>query len=135
MTNLKYKRSRAREQKLVNELKEMGWYATRTPGSKSPVDVVALRPTRCGHADHYQVKLIQIKTSEKLTAIKTEYKVVELPFLANIEFIHYPAKTKNHYAKLKLRKAKAGSRVLPAKRVSKRVDTKRANARTTGKHK
>lgn len=54
MANSKYARSAGRERQTVHEHRRQGWFAVRTPGSKSAVDVVALR--------HGECHLIQIKT-------------------------------------------------------------------------
>lgn len=122
--NRNYLRSRSREQRLVNEYRSRGWYATRTPGSKSPVDVIAMRPAPCGIASHYEVELIQIKVSEGLKSKNEHFFVAELPFPANVKLARFPVKSKKYHAKYTVHKTKKGNRIPH----TKRSGTKRVGA-------
>lgn len=106
MPNKNYVRSRAKEQQLVNKYRELGWYATRTPQSKTPVDVLALRPTKCGHADHFEVEFNQFKVSENRVNEKVEVRVEDIPFPANVIWRFVPIKSKEWLAKRRKIKAK-----------------------------
>lgn len=95
MPNKNYLRSRARETKVKNEFQSKGYYAIRAAGSKGVADVVAIKPSDCGHGEHFDVRFIQIKVSENLRKEKTIFKTEEVPFgLINVEYMKFPVKSK-----------------------------------------
>ena len=58
MPNNSYLRSAAKERSIVNDLREQGYWAARSAGSKSPWDVWAFHPLSG------EVRLIQVKTKK-----------------------------------------------------------------------
>ncbi len=58
MPNNSYIRGRAREQKLVNSLRKLGWTAVRSAGSHSSVDVWAYNPIT------KQLRMYQLKSKK-----------------------------------------------------------------------
>lgn len=66
MTN--YRKGANRERQLARELEAAGWTVTRSAGSRSPHDLVAIRPARLfgGTATGIcEVYLVQVKTDER----------------------------------------------------------------------
>ena len=72
----------------------MGWFSTRTPGSKTPVDVLAIKPAVCGIENHYEVLFHQFKVSENRVGEKLVPKIEGIPFLVNILWHLVPIKSK-----------------------------------------
>jgi hypothetical protein len=90
MPNQSYIYSRNKENEIKQQYEEDGWFSLRTRGSKSPVDVLALRPSACGHGDHFEVKFIQIKTSRNLKKDKQTIKVEDSTCgKINVEYLYY----------------------------------------------
>lgn len=116
MPNLNYTRSRSKEQELVNKYKKDGWFSTRTPGSKTPVDVLALKPTNCGHPSHFEVVFHQFKVSENRVNAKETVKVEDIPFPVNILWHMLPVKSKKWLGERKAAKIKKS--VLRPKKLS-----------------
>jgi len=56
-----YKKGYYYERKVLNELKKAGWDAWRTPASKSPIDIIAIRPL----FGELKIRLIQVKSISK----------------------------------------------------------------------
>lgn len=110
MPNKGYTRSRAKEQQLVNKYRELGWYATRTPGSKTPVDVLAIKPAHCTDPSHFEVLFHQFKVSENRVNEKIEPKVEDIPFPVNIMWHMVPIKSKEWLAKRRKVKVAASNR-------------------------
>ena len=54
-----YRRGADFERKVVNDYKARNWYASRTPGSKSPIDIIAFRDG--------EVHIIQCKLTGRIT--------------------------------------------------------------------
>ena len=97
--NLNYKRSRLRENQLKKSLEKEGYYTVRAAGSKGIADLVAIKPTSCGNAFHFEVRFIQIKVSENLRSIQESFKVEDSPCgMINVEYIKYPVKSKKWHA-------------------------------------
>lgn len=96
MPNLNYKRSRSREYKVFHDLQENGYLAFRTAGSHGFADVVGIKATDCGHADHFQVRFIQIKVSKNLKKPIVKMKV-EPTIIGdvNLEWLEFPVKERN----------------------------------------
>lgn len=106
MPNLSYQRSRRREYQVKDQFEKDNWFAIRASGSHGIADVVAIRPTKCGHPDHFEVKFIQIKTSKYLKNDSKTIKVEETPFgSVNVEYFNYasinPKRTKMERDKAK----------------------------------
>ena len=59
----KYKIGYYYERKTVQSLRKAGWDAWRTPASKTPIDVVAIKPDKI--TGKILIKLIQIKATSK----------------------------------------------------------------------
>lgn len=75
MTNEKYKQGYALENKLVNYLKDCGWFATRSAGSHSCADVIGITPN--GVTYLFQCKST-LKLQADLTSIFNSDRVQEL---------------------------------------------------------
>lgn len=106
MGNLNYKRSRARELKIKNDLEKEGYYTIRAAGSKGLADVIAIKPANCKNS-HYIVRFIQVKVSEKLRNEKIVFKKEKAPFgMINTEYHKFPVKTKKWHAHTKKLKSK-----------------------------
>ena len=101
--NRNYLRSRSREQQVKLQLEKEGWLAVRAAGSKGIADVIAIRPKptgKCFAPTHYEVKLVQIKVSERLNEATITVDSVETPIgYVNLELWKFPVKTKNYYAR------------------------------------
>ena len=104
MPNINYARSRAKEQQLVRELREQGWFAVITPASKTKIDVLAIKPIEC--QDHYQVMFHQFKVSENRVNEKEEIKVENIPFPVPVLWHMVPVKSKKWLAGRREQKAK-----------------------------
>ena len=59
-----YRRGADFERKVVNDYKARGWYASRTPGSKSPIDIIAFRAG--------EVHIIQCKLTGRMSGAAKE---------------------------------------------------------------
>lgn len=81
MPNNKYLRSVKKERELVNKYRADGWTSARTAGSKSPIDVFAMRPPQ-EPGGVGEIRFIQIKTKKGARGWKQLNKVV---FKANVE--------------------------------------------------
>ncbi len=106
MGNINYQRSRVHELKLVNKYRDLGWFSTRTPGSKTPVDCLAIKPAKCGDGNHYEVLFHQFKVSENRVNEKSTIKVENIPFPANILWHYVPIKSLKWKAKRKIQRDK-----------------------------
>ena len=73
MPNKNYERGRRFEYRCKRELEARGWYVWRTPGSKSPADLIALK------APDWTV-LIQCKTTERGVTKKARQELCELAY-------------------------------------------------------
>jgi Holliday junction resolvase len=63
----RYEFGAEKERKIVKELRESGWFATRTPKSGTPIDVIAIRVNPFNKLP--EVLLIQVKASKSGNAI------------------------------------------------------------------
>ncbi|MBK9272888.1 MAG: hypothetical protein IPM48_14990 [Saprospiraceae bacterium] len=100
MPNKNYIRSRNREIMLANKFYKEGWYSIRAAGSKGNADVIAIRPAKCSNPNHFEVKFIQVKVSQKLKNKSIVHKVEEAPFgMINVEYRKYPVKSGAWYKK------------------------------------
>jgi hypothetical protein len=99
--NKNYIRSRVRETNVKHFFEKKGWFCVRAAGSKGIVDIICIKPPKdCMYPDHYEVKLIQIKVSEKFKKEIIETKSEETVFgFANVEYMKFP---------IRKRKAKGG---------------------------
>lgn len=96
MGNKNYIYSANKEREIKKQLEEEGYFATRSAGSHTAADVIAIKPTKCGHANHFIVRFIQIKTSISRKKSKIDYEVVDSPCgLINIEMWKIVHKTKS----------------------------------------
>lgn len=75
MSNEKYKKGYALENKLVNYLKDCGWFAVRSAGSHSCADVIGITPN--GITYLFQCKST-LKLQADLTSIFNSDRVQEL---------------------------------------------------------
>jgi hypothetical protein len=114
MPNKNYIRSRAKEQQLVNKYRELGWFATRTPQSRTPIDVLAFRPVDCGHVNHFEAQLHQFKVSENRVEEKQETKIENVPFPVEIIWHMVPVKSKKWLAGRKVQRDKKKARLQSA---------------------
>lgn len=93
LPNKFYIHSRAKETKIKHDFEKEGWYAVRAASSKGIADVVAIRPTKCGHGNHFEVRFVQIKTEIKRKVFKIDYKVEESTCgPINVEWWYFPHK-------------------------------------------
>lgn len=101
MPNTGYKRSRQREYEAKHQLEKEGWFCTRASGSHGLADVLAVKPTKCGHADHFEVKFVQIKTGYNIKRDNKTVKVEATPagWEANVEYWNYAVNRKMGKAK------------------------------------
>jgi len=107
MTNLNYNRSRSREYAVLHLCEQEGWLAFRSAGSHSFADIVAVRPSKCGHGDDFEVRFIQIKVSVDLKDFKKEVKVIETPIgMVNATFMHFPIHERRASGKRSTRKVR-----------------------------
>ena len=64
-----YQRGAAFELRVKRRLEEQGWTVWRTPGSKSPADLIAVKPSRCDWPDDElilpRLRLVQCKSGAK----------------------------------------------------------------------
>ena len=93
---------------LKNEFEEAGWYAIRASGSHGIADVIAIRPVaNCTNPSHFEVKFIQVKTSQNIAEAKVKPLAVDSPCgMINVEYRYYPVKNKAYFAKRKKKKKK-----------------------------
>lgn len=111
MPNLNYKRSRARENQLRIKLEKEGYYAIRAAGSKGLADVITIKPAKCGHGNHYEVRFLQVKVSERLRNFQHLYKVEDSACgLINVEYLKYPVKSKKWHEHTRRTKKRIQSR-------------------------
>lgn len=102
MPNTNYQRSANRERKIMHDFQKEGYYAIRASGSHGLADVIAMRPGTCTDPEHFEVKFVQIKVSEKLRVANKTVKAMEGPFgFVNIEFWKFPVKSKKWHARTK----------------------------------
>ena len=117
MPNLNYQRSRAKEYAVKKQLENEGYYCIRASGSHGVADIVAISPSPCNLGDHFIVRFIQIKCSEKIKVKKETIKVEETPCgLVNVEYWQFPIKSKKYYAHFNRPKNKKEARVQSSKR-------------------
>lgn len=109
MPNTKYANSARREMQIKHELEEDGWYAIRASGSHGLADVVAVKPVKsCTSPSHFEVKFIQVKTSQSIRELKIIPKAEDSPAgLINIEYRYFPVKNDKFWEAHKKRKEKA----------------------------
>lgn len=95
MPNSRYQYSANKEREIKRLLEDEGYFATRSAGSHTPADVIAIKPTKCGHANHFIVRFIQIKTSINRKQDKIDYEVVDAPCgPINVEYWKLSHKTR-----------------------------------------
>lgn len=72
-----------------------GWYSIRAAGSHGVADVIAIRPAvdKCADPWHFEVKFLQVKTSQKLKQGNVSMVVCDTPagWPANVEMWFYPS--------------------------------------------
>ena len=109
MPNNRYVNSAKREILLKKEFEDAGWYAVRTAGSHGPADVIAIRPVKkCTNPAHYEVKFLQVKTSQSIKEEKVSWQAEDSPCgLVNIEYRFYPVKNAKYRELAKKRKLKS----------------------------
>ena len=108
MPNKSYVNSSKRELQVKKQLEDEGWYAVRSSGSHGIADVVAVRPVKgCTNPAHYQVRFIQIKTSQTIKKHKIELEAVDAACgFINVEFHYFPVKNKAFFEKQRKQKEK-----------------------------
>ncbi len=113
MPNRKYANSANRELAIKKELEAQGWYAVRASGSHGIADVVAVKPAKnCVNPEHYQVKFVQVKTSQALRERKVVKTAVDSPCgYINVEFHHFPVKNAKFRELARERKEKLKKKV------------------------
>lgn len=94
--NTKYANSTRRENLIKKNLEKEGWYAVRSSGSHGIADVIGIRPaTACTDPAHYEVKFIQVKTSQSIKEEKVTLLAEDSPCgFINVEFHFFPVKNK-----------------------------------------
>lgn len=109
MPNTKYQNSSKKELEVKARFEKEGWYAIRASGSHGIADVIAIRPVaNCVNPAHYEVKFIQVKTSQKFKEIKITAQAEESPCgLINVEYWNFPVKNAKFREMMKKVKAKA----------------------------
>lgn len=104
MPNNKYANSTRRELAIKKEFEEQQWYAIRASGSHGIADVVALRPSKDGL---YEVKFIQVKTSQKILEEAKALKTVEaICGQIPVEFWYFPVRNTKNWALVRKQKLK-----------------------------
>ena len=109
VANRSYANSARRENEIKKQLEKLGWYAVRASGSHGIADVVAVRPAahKCSDPAHYEVKFIQIKTSQNIKEEKVSLSAEESACgLINVEFHFFPVKNKVFLEAARKRKEK-----------------------------
>lgn len=111
--NRNYQRSRSREQAVKLQLEKEGYYAIRSAGSKGIADIVGTRPVApLTNPQHFVVRFIQIKVSEKIKEQTREIRSVDSSCgLIDVEFWHFPVKSKKWHDNNKQIKKKKLSRL------------------------
>lgn len=108
MSNRKYANSARRETELKTKLERQGYFAIRASGSHGIADVVGISPLNCGHCtcpDVFQVRFIQIKTSQEIHGKKVVIKSEEVPFgFVNVEYHYFPVKNDKYWENYRKRK-------------------------------
>ena len=116
--NRNYLRSRARELSLKHELERDGYFVIRAAGSKGVADLLAVKPSSCNYASHFDVRFIQVKVSEKIKESKesmvADFSTCNFPF--NVEFFYFPVKSKKWHANNKKSKRRLDTRKKKHKR-------------------
>lgn len=109
MPNNRYVNSSKRELAIKKELEDEGWYAMRASGSHGIADVIAVRPVKgCANPAHFQVRFIQVKTSQLTKEEKVEVAVEDSACgMINVEYHHFPVKNKVFFEKQRKQKEKA----------------------------
>ena len=108
MPNKNYTRSRQKEYKALHNLEKEGWLAFRMAGSHGIADVIGIKPTECGHADHFAIRFIQIKVSENRVSTVESMEAVETPIgYVNVEFHKIAIQGDKYRAKKRAAKKKA----------------------------
>ena len=112
MPNRSYANSTRRELQIKKELEKEGWFAIRSSGSHGIADVVAVRPAPgCVDPSHYEVKFIQVKTSQSLKERKVSVSSEETACgYVNVEFHSFPVKNKVFFEEQRKRKEKKASK-------------------------
>lgn len=108
MSHLNYRRSADREREVKKKLESQGWYVIRSSGSHGAADLIAVRPVKCSGGEHYEVRFIQIKVSERAgseTNVIVQYKGAAFPI--NLEFWRFPVKSALWRAKRKQKQKNA----------------------------
>lgn len=72
MPNRKYEKGARREREIVNHFREKGWYATRSAGSKSQYDCIAI------DLGELTIRLIQVKGG------RVKLKKLPIPNIMNV---------------------------------------------------
>ena len=113
MPNRGYANSSNRELRVKKQLEDEGWYAVRASGSHGIADVVAVRPVRgCTNPAHYQVRFIQIKTSQAIREPKIELEAVDSACgFINVETWFYPVKNEKYWESYRKRKIKEEKKI------------------------
>lgn len=108
MPNTKYINSTRRELEIKKQFEEEGWYSIRASGSHGIADVIALRPVKnCTDPSHYEIKFIQVKTSQSFKEKKVVVKAEDSPCgYINVEYWSFPVKNAKFRELAKKRKAK-----------------------------
>lgn len=113
MPNRSYANSAKRELAIKKELEKEGWYAIRASGSHGIADVVAVRPVKgCTNPAHYQVRFIQVKTSQKIRESRVEVEAQDSACgFVNVETHFFPVKNKKFFEEKRKRKEKGNKKV------------------------
>jgi hypothetical protein len=115
MPNRKYANSTRRELQVKKELEDQGWFAIRASGSHGTADVLAVRPVpgSCSNPAHYEVRFVQIKTSQAIReeTVKMIAEETACGFV-NVEYHYYPVKNEAFFALERKRKEKAKKKVV-----------------------
>ena len=100
--NRNYIRSRNKEYQVFHILEKDYDLVVRASGSHGIADIIALRfPKECSYPNHYEVKLVQIKVSEKVKTGKIDCKIIDGH---NLEIWKYPVKSKKWNKKFRNKK-------------------------------
>lgn len=81
---------------IKQQFEKDGWYAVRSSGSHGIADVVALRPAAgCVDPAHYEVRFIQVKTSQSFREEKVKVLAEESSCgFINVEYRYFPVRNK-----------------------------------------
>lgn len=95
MPNINYRRGRAKEYKIFHDLEKEGYLVFRSAGSHGVADVIAMKPEKCGRADHFAVRFIQVKSSINRKKLKAEVTTADTRIgLINVEFWKFPVRSR-----------------------------------------